>query len=303
MAQRLSRSAQFLLRTLPLDRPTTIVDVGANPIHPAPYAGLVAAGGAHVIGFEPQPEAFAALQASKGPHETYFPHAVGDGGPVTLNLFRYSGMASTLMPYLPGHLAFSNGRSAQVLGHETLQTVALDAVPDLPPFDLLKIDIQGGEVAVFNHAKAALAHAVAVIVELRYHQLYEGEPMLGGVDTALRAQGFSLHKFLFNKSRMLRNSQAGRLRPGAVADQLMDGDGVYIREPGRLNERSTASVAHLALLAAAALDSPSLALFCLDLLVARKAIPKTLPAAYVDRLPAALKRTTPDPTPSPEEPA
>lgn len=290
MAQKIPRSVQLLLRSLPFDLPTTIVDVGANPIHAAPYANLLAAGGCHVIGFEPQAGAFAALQATKGANETYFPHAVGDGGAVTLNLFRYSGMASTFEPYLPGHLAFSNGKSARVLATERLQTVALDAVPDLPPFDLLKIDIQGGEVAVFNHARRVLANAVAVIVELRYHQLYEGEPMLGGVDTALRAQGFSLHKFLFNKSRMLRNTQADRLNPRRVADQLMDGDGVYIREPGRIADLPTQSIAHLALLAASVLDSPSLTLFCLDVLVARKVVPMTLPAAYVDRLPAALRR-------------
>lgn len=299
MAQMPPRHVRLLLRDLPFDRTTTIVDVGANPIHAPPYGRLLAAGAVHVVGFEPQAAAFAALQARKGPHETYFPHAVGDGGPVTLNLFRHSGMASTLMPYLPGHIAVLPRSTATVLGRENLQTVALDDMPDLPPFDMLKIDIQGGELAVFSHARRVMAQAVAVIVELRYHQLYEGEPMLGGIDRDLRAQGFTLHKFLFNKSKMLRNSQTARLSATATADQLVDGDGVYIREPGRLEALATAQIAHLALLAAGVMDSHSLVLVCLDHLVARKAVPKNLPAAYVDRLPDAFKAVENPPVPLP----
>lgn len=47
----------LLLAELAPERPTTIVDVGANPINEAPYSGLLQAGGCHVIGFEPQAEA------------------------------------------------------------------------------------------------------------------------------------------------------------------------------------------------------------------------------------------------------
>jgi hypothetical protein len=55
-----------------------IVDVGANPIDgPAPYAPMLAAKSAEVVGFEPNPAALARLNEKKGPLEIYLPHALG----------------------------------------------------------------------------------------------------------------------------------------------------------------------------------------------------------------------------------
>ncbi len=47
-----------------------VVDIGANPIDgPTPYASLLAAGCAEIVGFEPNPEALAELDRQKGPRE------------------------------------------------------------------------------------------------------------------------------------------------------------------------------------------------------------------------------------------
>ena len=57
-----------------------VVDIGANPIDDeAPYLKLLKAGHANVVGFEPNPEALAKLEADKGKNETYLPYAVADG--------------------------------------------------------------------------------------------------------------------------------------------------------------------------------------------------------------------------------
>ena len=68
-----------LVKILAPQRLTRVVDVGANPLSPPPYAPLLAAELCEVWGFEPQPEAFAQLVAEAGPHEHYLPHAVGSG--------------------------------------------------------------------------------------------------------------------------------------------------------------------------------------------------------------------------------
>ena len=76
-----------------------IVDIGANPIGgPTPYAALLAAGDAEIVGFEPNLAALAELNGMKGPNETYLPHAVGDGGRHTLNFCQAPGMTSLLPP-------------------------------------------------------------------------------------------------------------------------------------------------------------------------------------------------------------
>ena len=47
-----------------------VVDVGANPIDGSPpYAALLRAGNADIVGFEPNPNALAKLNHLKGPNE------------------------------------------------------------------------------------------------------------------------------------------------------------------------------------------------------------------------------------------
>ena len=279
----------LLLSALPLPRPTTILDVGANPINEVPYRALLQGGGCHVIGFEPQEAAFAELQRIKGPNETYHPHAVGDGGTHRLHLYRSSGFTSLFLPHMPAARVYGGARWTQISGAVDLPTVALDAIPDLAPFDMLKIDIQGGEKLVIDNARRCLSEAVAVIVELRYLRLYEGEPMMGGVDDCLRDQGFMLHKFMFNKSKPMPHSQSARLHKRRTADQLIDGDAVYLRHPGRIEAYTDGQVMHLAILASGVFDSHSTALYALDELVRRNLADPDLPARYVDALPARLR--------------
>ena len=179
---------------------------------------------------------------------------------------------------------------AEIVQTVEMKTVALDKLKGLVPFDLLKMDLQGGEGMVLSHARRVLKEAVAVIVELRYMQLYEGESMLGGVDTELRKQGFMLHKFISATSRPMPNSQFARLKWRSNADQLVDGDAVYLRHPGLLADYTDAQLKHLALLAGTVFDSHSTAIYALDELVLRGCVSAGLPSAYVDALPAAYRR-------------
>ncbi|MCX7288178.1 MAG: FkbM family methyltransferase [Rhodobacterales bacterium] len=282
--------AQLLLRTFDLERKTRIVDVGANPLSDPPYGPLLRAGGCAVVGFEPQKDAYEQLMRDKGPDEAYLPFAVGDGTTQTLHLNRASGLTSVFRPNRDTLRAMNLLRWANLEGSEDLQTVAMDADDRVGPFDLLKIDIQGGEVGVFRGAEAALKAATVVIVELRYYPMYIGEPMMGGVDTELRRQGFAFHKFLETTTRIVPNSQALRLRTLRIRDQAIDGDVVYLRSLETLPGLTDEQLKHLAVLSAGVFISHTLALHVLDILVARGSVDAGLPAAYVDAMPARLKR-------------
>lgn len=278
-----------------MTRLTTFCDVGANPIHEPPYAQLLRFGACRVVGFEPNPDAFAELEKAKGPNEIYFPLAVGDGKTHVLHLYRNSGLSSIYPPHLPGLQALGRRRWAQMDRDVEMKTVALDKIADLPTIDCVKIDIQGGEKIVFENARRVMASAVAVIVEVRWMQLYEGEPMSGGVDEELRAQGFMLHKFIFNKSTMLVNSQMRNLSRRANADQLIDGDAIYLRHPGKLDELSEEQLCHMAVLGGSVLSSHSLTVAVLDELVRRGKIDRRAPANYVAALPEELRRPDVEP--------
>lgn len=287
--RRLTPPVRYLLGNLPFERDTTFCDVGANPIHEPPYQMLLEAGACRVVGFEPDPGPFAELEKRKGPYETYFPQAVGDGGTHVLHVYRNTGMTSILKPHLPGLQALGRKGWSQIEREIQVETVALDAMAELPPLDCVKIDIQGAEKLVFENARRVMANVVAVIVEMRWMQIYEDEPMSGGVDAELRAQGFMLHKFMFNKTAMLANSQMRRLVRRANPDQLVDGDAVYLRHPGRLDALSDDQLCHLALLAGAVIESHSLVVAALDELVRRGRIEAASPKRYVDSLPEEFR--------------
>lgn len=281
----------FLLAQLSTDRLTRIVDVGANPLSAPPYDSLLRQGGCEVWGFEPHPEAFAALQKTKSALETYFPHAIGDGSEETLHIYRESGLTSIFKPY-EGALRFlgRSRRNIALLEAIPLVTKRLDDLDDVGEFDLLKIDVQGAELKVFQGAREKLSRAVVVIPEIRFYQLYEDEPMLGGIDVELRRQGFQLHKFMFEKQKVIPNSQIDRLKRTEHRNQVIDGDGVYIRDLGQVDHYTDEQLKHLAICATAVFESYDLALFCLDELVNRRAIAPDLPADYTAMLPDSLRK-------------
>ena len=277
-----------LLDGLRPSRRTRVVDVGANPLEPPPYQPLLDARACDLIGFEPQKDAYDKLLAAKSEHETYIPHAVGEGGPVTLRIYRGSGFTSVYEPYEAG-VRFVRLRGARVLKRVEVETVTLDSLPELAEIDLLKIDIQGGEPAVFRGGERTLANAMAVITELRFYPLYEGEPMLAGCDAELRRQGFQMHKILSTKARALASSQSGRLQGRRMRDQLIDGDAVYVRDMADPSSYSDEQLKHLCLTAAGCFGSHSLVLYTLDHLVTRGAVPADLPERYADALPSVLR--------------
>lgn len=288
-----AQRSQWLRQVLAPKRRTHIVDVGANPIEPVPYQDLLRDNGCKLTGFEPQAEAFAKLQKIKGPNEEYHQFAVGDGKTRDLNLMAHDSMTSFFEGDMQGAKYLGRfGPAMQIKETVSLKTVALDN-SDVTDFDLLKIDIQGGEPIVFGGASDKLSRAVAVIPEVRWYQLYKGEPMFAGIDQDLRARGFALHKFMFNKALPLPSSQYKRLKPSAHQNQLIDGDAVYIRDQAYLNKYNAEQMKHLAILSDAVWFSFDLVVRCLDHLVRAKIIPPEIPAAYVDRLPPIYRTDTP----------
>jgi FkbM family methyltransferase len=278
-----------LLRELPLTRRVKVVDIGANPMAAdAAHKPLLDLGACDVVGFEPQPVAFAELAKIKSDRETYLPYAVGDGKQRNLRVYLDHGMTSFYPAYEAGQKAIAMRPWSELLEEISFDTRCLDDA-GFGEFDLLKIDVQGAENEVLAHAARALAAATVVIVELRFFRLYEGEPMMGGVDTQLRSMGFELHKFLFTKTRSVRNSQNARLRHRYFRDKIVDGDAVYMKYISKIEGFTDAQLMHLAVLASAVFESHSVTLFCLDHLVARGVVPANLPALYVDSLPASMR--------------
>ena len=216
-----------------------VVDIGANPIDSEPpYAGMLRAGLAEVVGFEPNPAALAVLESRKGPLERYFPHAVGDGARHVLHLCQAPGMTSLLEPD-PAVLALFHGfpEWGRVLGTEAVDTVRLDDVPETAGADLLKLDIQGAELMVLRHAGARLRDAVVIQAEVEFLPLYKGQPLFSEMELFLRGHGFVLHRFFPTVSRAVQPMMVNG-DPYAGLGQLVWADAVFIRDLLRLDALS-----------------------------------------------------------------
>ena len=61
--------------------------------------------------------------------------------------------------------------SLELLEEVQLATKSLDTLEEVRAFDVLKIDVQGAELKVFQGARAKLASAMVVIPEIRFYQL------------------------------------------------------------------------------------------------------------------------------------
>nr|WP_228140866.1 FkbM family methyltransferase [Aliarcobacter thereius] len=164
----------------------------------------------------------------------------------------------------------------------SMECLALDRIPNLPKFDLLKIDIQCGELNVFKNVKQVLKPAICVIPEVGFFPLYENAPDFADVHNELINQGFLFHKFMFQKQVHLHGSLSSNRKINGIKNQLIDGDAVYIRDPRKLTQYDTDMLKKFLLLAHFVFDSKDLAILILDELVKRDVVSNGILKGYLD---------------------
>ncbi|AAV95293.1 FkbM family methyltransferase [Ruegeria pomeroyi] len=287
-AQMLANRHGFLAAAIAPARPLRIADVGANPINVPDYDGLLRLGGCEVWGFEPDQASYDALMADPRPGTHYLQQAVGPTGPGRFHPHPQSGLGS-LYPIRKRSVTFLGKPGWHREGIEPIEMelVALDDLDEgaLPRPDLLKIDIQGGELDVIRTGRDKLSEAVCVIPEVRFYRIYEDEPLFGPLDVELHDQGFRFHTFQFTKSMQIMNSQRARLAGKAFRNQMMDGDAIYIRDPETVEDWRDEQLRQLAVASACVFASFDLTVFCLDELVRRGLAAPEVPGQFVDTLP------------------
>jgi FkbM family methyltransferase len=268
------------------ERLTEVVDIGANPIDgDPPYKPMLEAGLCRVTGFEPQEQALAELQRKKGPNERYLPYAVGDGGVHTLNICRASGMTSLFEPD-PATLDLFQVLKplGEVMRRVEVPTRKLNDISEIEHLDFLKIDIQGGELAVFKSGGGGkLAQTVVIQTEVSFMPLYKGQPTLGDIDVELRSQGFVPHCFAAIKKWPIAPCVINN-NPRQALNQLLEADLVYVRDFSKPEGMSDEQLKHLALIAHHCYRSIDLALRCVMLLEQRGALATGAQKVYLASL-------------------
>ncbi|WP_341367620.1 FkbM family methyltransferase [Yoonia sp. BS5-3] len=274
------------------ERLTSIVDIGANPINPAPYDALLSENLACVYGFEPQPAAFQRLEENPHPNRVILPYAIGDGTRGTLHICEHSGFTSLLEPN-PEMLEYLGQwkQYMEVIETATVDTKMLDDIDEIKHVDLVKIDIQGGELSVFKNAENVLKNAIAVFTEVAAIPLYKNQPLLHDQLQLLSQHDYCLHKFDFFKSKSLNSKFARFLRQKHHQNQLVDGDAILIRGLPKLEKLPEEELKHLAILADAIMKSYDLVLKILEIFYERGLIAQEQQIlSYCDLLPMARTR-------------
>jgi FkbM family methyltransferase len=286
MSQFSKARVEALIGILKPGRLTRIVDVGANPINDNPYKNLLDMGGCEVWGFEPQVPAFEELVRKKRENEHYLPYAIGDGTRQRLHICRSDGFTS-LLPPNQATIEFLNRwhRAMHVEQIIEIDTRCLDDLAELPAPDLVKIDTQGAEAMVFENSTAKLSRATAVISEVAFVKLYEGQPLFHEQARILEGNGFLLSKFLFLKSKSLGSPLMPELNWRRHQNQLIDGDAVFVRSLNGLKDLDREQLAHLAICADAVFESCDLAVRCLSVLNDRGELDRKRVSDYLSLVP------------------
>jgi protein O-GlcNAc transferase len=219
-----------LLETFPDMPMIDVIDIGAALNDAPPYQKLVDAGRARIIGFEPDPKECEKLNREFGAPHRFFPNFVGDGRPGTFHETNWSLTGSLYEPNSPLLQKFQNlAEVVTPVAKHAVATTRLDDITEIGNVDLIKIDVQGGELDVFRHGLRALSTTLMIQTEVEFVEFYKGQPMFADVDAFLRANGFQYHTFAGMSGRafkpLIANGDAN-----APFRQILWADAVYVRD-------------------------------------------------------------------------
>lgn len=254
------------------DIPTiTILDIGAALTETPPYNALIERGHARLIGFEPDQEACKRLNETYGDSHRFFPYFVGDGNPAVFHETNWGPTGSLYEPnteLLEKFQALSE--LVTLVAKHPVQTIKMDDIREIDSVDFVKIDVQGSELNVFQHAKRVLSQALLIQTEVEFLELYKGQPMFSDVDACLRKSGFQFHTFAgFGmrafKPLIIDNNLHKGFRQNIWADAL------YVRDWMKLDLLSDDQLKKYAILTHDLLQSTDLAYLVLSELDRRNA--------------------------------
>lgn len=243
----------------------TVVDVGArNGMSelPASYARHAA-----YIGFEPNREehqklvehrtdaARAGIKAPRFHTETYHPTALWSStGTRDLYLTEVTGACTMMGPPIaevaqPVQIRTGETLKALpsgILGTEPVECETLDAlIPADTTVDYLKVDVEGGEIEVFNGAERLLQRQGALFIKSEFFQLrlYRDQPLFGHQQALLDEAGYRLIDFDMQHPRYVRGET--KIPAGADRSMFLAGDAFFAIDPD-LNDMSAQARQRLA---------------------------------------------------------
>jgi FkbM family methyltransferase len=276
-----------LLEFFPEVERINLLDVGAAIGETPTYQPLIDVGVGRLYGFEPDAEACTRLNEQYGMPHRFFQCFVGDGRPAIFHRTNWALTGSLYPPNTPLLEKFHVlAEVTAPAGTQAVSTVRLDDIAEIDDVDFFKIDVQGGELTIFQNATRILANTLIVQTEVEFVEMYRGQPMFSDIDQCLRAQGFQFHTFLNFGSRAFKPLIANG-NPHAGFRQYLWSDAVYVRDWMHLERLSESKLRNYAILAHDLLASFDLAHHVLEALDRKTG--GNLATEYVRRLTSGAK--------------
>jgi FkbM family methyltransferase len=180
--------------------PITVYCVGARGdlMEGMPY--LQRQGKFRFVGFEPDPVEAERLRETKL-WDVVVGEAVGSRDTTaTLYMTENPGCASLYEPHTENvQRLFEEPRWFRVVSQKTVKVNRLDSIvrqQELPPPEILQIDVQGYELEVLKGAGGLLDHVLVIHLEAHFYELYREQPLFPQIHEYMSAQGFMLMSLL-----------------------------------------------------------------------------------------------------------
>lgn len=179
-----------------------------------------------IIGFDPIEEK-ARDRNAKEPIADIRPIALGTGKEETLYVNNYDA-TSSLYPINDEIM----GATEDLYRYYTvrkisLPTTRLDDVITPHRIDFMKLDIQGYELRVLEHAIETLQKTLCIHVETEFQQIYQGQPLFGEIFNFLISEGFTFCEL--TKPMRLSSRRFRECFPHLPASRLFWGDAVFLK--------------------------------------------------------------------------
>src|ERR1700680_2546205 len=143
--------------------------------------------------FGPDEEESRRLAADAPPNVSYIPIAVaGSSGPATLYETKLSYGAGLYRSRMEYFNRFLNRDNNVTVGESRVMAQTLDKVMDeysIPEVDFIKVDCEGAELDILRGATRAVASALGILSEIRFHEELNGSPPFASLDDFLRSHG------------------------------------------------------------------------------------------------------------------
>ena len=207
------------VKFLEKDMPINLVDVGAST---GQFAAAIESycGIRNAVLIEPQPKCVVELKARFSNHNYWIEQcAISDRETrAEMDIFNWH-YSSSLLPIKGDIHALREKLDLNVRERIEVQVRTLDKMMSVICWsnefiDLLKVDVQGGELSVFRGAPDTLRRTKMVWTEVCFRQVYEGAALFGEIHTFMSDAGFILSDI----SQGLRGQD----------NELLEGDALFM---------------------------------------------------------------------------